>query len=324
MIPKRIHYCRFRQKGRDTFVDVAKGIGMLMIVRIHTEVFTTIPCPYPIIAVPLFFFLSGFYDNTTKPLKEWLPKTFKSLFLVGVIWVLISFTYLSILSYAKNRTFHIEFSWENPVMAGGVEWFLFALFFAKIAMWGIHRSKLPHWFILIILIGLGGVISRIDLPLLLDEGIAALPFYYAGFACYPYLKKHIKCLRWPALLGIACIFIMQMNWFPILLVPYSNKPIYLYPIFFLMTLLSFMTILWLGHLLQHQEWLAKFGRQTLGILVIHPLLLHTCAISFNRLFVKGSVVWIITFLIAYVIVCIASYMFTHWIKKHTPILLGNF
>jgi fucose 4-O-acetylase-like acetyltransferase len=63
-------------KDRDTFVDIAKGIGMLMIVRIHTEVFSTISCPYPIIAVPLFFFLSGFYDNTTKPLKEWLPKSF--------------------------------------------------------------------------------------------------------------------------------------------------------------------------------------------------------------------------------------------------------
>ena len=310
-------------KDRDTFVDIAKGIGMLMIVRIHTEVFNTISCPYPIIAVPLFFFLSGFYDNTTKPLKEWLPKTFRSLFVVGVIWVLISFAYLSLLSYAKDRTFHMEFSWENPVIAGGVEWFLFALFLAKIVMWTIHRSRLPHWLILAILIGLGGVISRIDLPLLLDEGIAALPFYYAGFVCYPYIKKYLTYLKWPALFGMVCIILMQMNWFPILLVPYSDKPIVMYPVFFLMTLLSFMTILWLGYILQHQEWLAKFGRQTLGVLVIHPLLLHTCAISFNRLFVKGSTIWIVTFLMAYVVVCVVSYMFTRWICNHMPYLLGQ-
>lgn len=114
-----------------------------------------------------------------------------------------------------------------------------------------------------------------------------------------------------------------MNWFPTVLVPYSDKPIIMYPVFFLMTLLSFMTILWLGHLLQHQEWLAKFGRQTLGVLVIHPLLLHTCAILFNRLFVKGSTIWIVRFLMAYVVVCVVSYMFTRWFSNHMPYILGQ-
>lgn len=307
---------------RDTFVDIAKGIGMLMIVRIHTEVFNTISCPYPIIAVPLFFFLSGFYDNTTKPLKEWLPKTFQSLFLVGVIWVLISFTYLSLLSYIKDHTIFVDFSWENPVIAGGVEWFLFALFLAKLGMWIIHRSRLPHWLVLTILIGLGGGMSRIDLPLLIDEGIAALPFYYAGFICYPYIKKHLTYLKWPALFGMVCIFLMQMNWFPYVLVPYSDKPIIMYPVFFLMTLLSFMSILWLGNLLQHQEWLTKFGRQTLGVLVIHPLISHTIAVSLNRLFEVGSTIWMVSFLLAYIMICLVSYYLTIYINKHISFLLG--
>ena len=311
------------RKNRDTFVDVAKGISMLMIVRIHTEVFSSISCPYPIIAVPFFFFLSGFYDNTYKPIKEWLPKTFRSLFAVGVIWVLISFVYLSLLSYVKDRTVNISFSIENPIIAGGVQWFLFALFYAKLLMWVIHKIKLPSWLTFAMLVVFGGAISRIDLPLLFDEGIAALPFYYAGFVCYPLIKKHLTYLKWPALFGIASIFLMQMNWFPALLVPYSYRSIVMYPVFFLMTWLSFMTILWLGQLLQHQEWLAKFGRQTLGILVIHPLLLHTCAIGLNRLFVKESAIWIITFLVAYVIVCFASYLFTLWINNHMPYLLGQ-
>lgn len=45
---------------RDEFVDVAKGIAMLLVVRIHTEVFGVINAPYPVIAVPFFFFISGF------------------------------------------------------------------------------------------------------------------------------------------------------------------------------------------------------------------------------------------------------------------------
>ena len=309
-------------KKRDVFVDVAKGIGMLMIIRIHTEVFSSISCPYPIIAVPLFFFLSGFYDNTDIPVNEWLPQTFRRLFFVGVVWVLISFAYLSLLSFIKDRTVHIIFSFYHPVIAGGVEWFLFALFYAKLLMWVIHRIKIPSWVVFTMLILFGGTISRIDLPLLFDEGIAALPFYYAGFVCYPLIKKHLTYLKWLALLGIACIFLMQMNWFPTVLVPYCEKPIVMYPVFFLMTWLSFMTILWLGYLLQHQEWLAKFGRQTLGVLVIHPLISHTVAVSLNRFFEVGSTIWIVSFLLAYIMICFASYLLTIYINKHISFLLG--
>lgn len=229
---------------------------------------------------------------------------------------------MSLLSYVKDRSVEFNFSIENPIIAGGVEWFLFALFFAKLGMWTIHRCRLPHWLILTILIGLGGVISRIDFPLLLDEGIAALPFYYAGFTCYPYLKKHLTYLKWPALLGVACIFLMQKNWFPSVLVPYSYKPGAMYPVFFLMTLLSFMTILWLGYLLQHQEWLAKFGRQTLGVLVIQPLISHTIAVSLNRLFEAGSTIWIASFLLAYIMICFTSYYMTIYINTHISFLLG--
>ena len=39
-------------KQRDLYVDVAKGIAMLLVVRIHSEVFGVLQVPYPIIAVP--------------------------------------------------------------------------------------------------------------------------------------------------------------------------------------------------------------------------------------------------------------------------------
>ena len=56
---------------RDNFVDVAKGIGILLIVCIHTEVFVVIGMPLTFIAVPVFFFMSGFYDRSEKPISKW-------------------------------------------------------------------------------------------------------------------------------------------------------------------------------------------------------------------------------------------------------------
>lgn len=310
-------------KERDLFVDVAKGIGMLMIVRIHTEVFNTISCPYPIIAVPLFFFLSGFYDNTNKPFKEWFPKSFKRLFMVGVIWCLIDFIFLLLISFFKERTIHVNFFVENSFLAAGVQWFLFALFFAKLGMWAIRKSRIPRWPILCVLIAFGGCISRIDLPPLIDEGLDALSFYYAGYVLFPYIKKNVNLIKWPAFLGMFCMLAMPMSWFPNALVPYRTFPVAIYPVFFIMVLLSFATFLWLSQILCHQDWLAKFGRQTLGVLVIHPILLHTMAIIMNRAFEVGSALWIAISLCVYVIICIISYYLALFVTKYAPFFLGG-
>lgn len=307
---------------RDEYVDVAKGIAMLLVVRIHAEVFGVIHTPYPVIAVPFFFFLSGFYDNTDKPLTIWLPKTFKRLFLVGVIWVLISFAYISLLHYIKDRTVEINCTWQDPLIGGGVTWFLFALFYAKCFTWLISQTHISKWIVLSVLFIFGGWLSRVNLPLLIDEGIAALPFYYAGKAGYPYIKSNWEVIKWLAIIGLCCILLMPMDWFPWMFVSYANKSPLLYPVFFLMTMCSFATLLWISKKLEKQKWLAKYGTQTLGILVLHPLMLHTCAVTLNRIMVKSSMPWIVTFFGCYIIVCILSYYCSLWISKHFPIFLG--
>lgn len=312
------------EKQRDTFVDVAKGIAMLLVVRIHTEVFGSIHAPYPIIAVPLFFFLSGFYDNTDKPLKVWLPKAFRSLFLTGIIWALITIFYSSLLNYLKDRTINLGRLYGMLWTGGGVMWFLFALFWAKCGMWIVGKSRLPVWIALPLLLVWAVLVPRINLPLLLDEGIAALPFYYLGHVLYPWISKRQGGGLLLALIGMGCILLMPMSWFPWFLVPYSaDHPMLLYPLCFTMTVLSFFPVLWIGNRLSEWKWLSAYGTQTLGILVLHPLMLHTCAVALNRLFVPGSVVWVAVFLMAYVLVCILSYYFSVWIGKHFPILLGR-
>ena len=266
---------------------------------------------------------TGFYDNTDKPLKKWLPKSFRRLFLVGLMWIFISFVYLSLLHYIKDGTIPISFSLNRPIIAGGVTWFLFALFYAKCLTWLVTKTRIPKLLAVILLVLFGGWISRFDLPLLIDEGIGALPFYYAGKISYPYIKSHINQSWWLALLGLACILLMPMDWFPWVFISYTEKTAYLYPCLFMMTACSFMTVLWLSKKLENQKWLANFGQQTLGILVLHPLLLHSCVIILNRVMVKGTMPWIITFLGCYVLVCILCYYLSVLISKHIPILLGG-
>ena len=308
---------------RDTFVDVAKGIAMLMVVRIHTEVFGEINAPYPIIAVPLFFFLSGFYDKSNRPIKEWLTKAFKSLIITAIIWIVIKTLYLGVLSYIKDGSYpHSAISFIGSFKPG-VMWFLFALFYAKIGMWIAYKTKLPDYILFPLSMFLGAIVYKTNLPLLIDEGIAALPFYYLGKICYPYIKNDSYYLKWFAIIGVLCLIPMSMSWFPTLLVPVSSWiSLYMYPVYFFMVVFSFATVIWLSKKLENQKWLSNYGTQTLGILVLHPLMLHTIAIVLNRIFEKGSTPWIIIFIVAYVIVCVLSYYLSLLISKYCPILLG--
>ena len=201
-------------------------------------------------------------------------------------------------------------------------WFLFALFYAKCWTWLIGKTKLPSYVIMSLLILLGGAISRYDLPLLMDEGIAAIPFYYFGKITYPLINKQCEKMKWPSFIGVICILLMPMSFFPHVLVPYASHSILYYPLFYAMTICSFATLLYIGKKLERQEWLSNFGTQSLGILVLHPLMLHTCVVIANRVMDFGSIPWIAVLLVCYVIVCIMCYYISKWISRHVPILFG--
>ena len=120
-------------KQRDLYVDVAKGLCMLLIICIHTEVFSVIGMRFTFIAVPMFFFMSGFYDRSEKPMMEWLPKTAYRLIRPAVIWIIIGGLFMRILSYVKTGMIEpYVFNWQNPQNGNGPVWFLIALLYAKI------------------------------------------------------------------------------------------------------------------------------------------------------------------------------------------------
>lgn len=49
--------------NRDLYVDVAKGLGILLIACIHTEVFGVVDYALTFIAVPVFFLMSTCWRN---------------------------------------------------------------------------------------------------------------------------------------------------------------------------------------------------------------------------------------------------------------------
>ena len=313
-----------QNRKRDTYVDVAKAIGILLIVSIHTEVFGVMGYPLSFIAVPVFFFMSGFYDRAEKNIGQWFPKSLRTLILPAIIWILIVTTYGKLLGYVKDRSWgEIPFSLYNITGGNGPAWFLFALLYTKVLIWGLMKIKMPKFVLWggSLLIGYAGM--NINMPLLLDEGCAALPLYVTGKLSYPYLRKIMenKGLLVAGVIAL-CLYLWHLVSFTI--VPQSNgnfAPYYLVALGLM--LLCFVPFLFISEKLQNQKWLVSLGQHSLGIMLLHAPMCHTAAVILNRVFEPASLYWIVSFLIAYVCIVFVSYWGTVLIERYIPILLGK-
>ena len=311
-------------KNRDTYVDVAKGIGIMLIICINTEVFSVIGNPLSFIAVPVFFLMSGFYDRAERKFEQWFPKSLRTLILPAVVWILIATAYIKLLGYVKDR------SWgENPFslysMTGdnGPAWFLFALLYTKVLTWGLIKLKIPKFVLWgsSLLIGYAGM--NINMPLLFDEGCAALPLYVTGKLVYPYLREIMenKGLLVAGIIAL-CLYLWHLVSF--MIVPQSNgnfAPYYLVALGLM--LLCFVPFLFISEKLQSQKWLVSLGQHSLGIMLLHAPMCHTAAVILNRVFEPASLYWIVSFLIAYVCIVFVSYWCTILIERYVPIMLGK-
>lgn len=146
------------QRQRDSFVDVAKGLCMLLIICIHTEVFSVIGMPITFIAVPMFFFMSGFYDRSDKPLAKWGAKALRTILLPAAIWVVAGAAYAELLGFMKSRELNpLHFNLFNPCEGNGPAWFLMALLYAKFFMWLLMKLNISKTLLLLTAVALGFV-----------------------------------------------------------------------------------------------------------------------------------------------------------------------
>lgn len=311
-------------KERDSYIDVAKGLAMLLIVRIHTECMGPLGVPYPIIAVPLFFFLSGLYDRSERPIAQWLPKSVKSLVVTGLIWNTIGYLYKMLLQYIKDGNPNWECILEWPFAGDGTVWFLAVLFVTKLLTAMLVKLPFPKVGLFLLTLVIAWVSSLYHPYVLIDRVLTALPLYCGGKLAYPYLSKLIENKLLIGL-GVLClIYIWQFD-YPYTLVELSlSTNGWYYPLYLGMTFAAFIPCLYIATILQNWQWMANYGTKTLGTLVLHPLMLHTCAITLNRDFVPESTTWFVCFVIAYVIVCVLCYYLTIIIERYCPILLGKF
>lgn len=121
-------------KNRITYIDLAKGIGIIMVVWAHAN------GPYRNyiyqMHMPFFFLISGYLYNNRSGSGEFIRKRFQSLYVPFVFWNILSHTTKSLLHHIRLRSIliydkNILLTLERDGQFFGASWFLAALFLVE-------------------------------------------------------------------------------------------------------------------------------------------------------------------------------------------------
>lgn len=191
--------------GRYEFIDLAKGICILLVVYFHTC--SAGPEPISVMLnsfrMPLYFVLSGIFFSRYNGIVDFIIRKTNKLLIPFIFWWLFSFVLISLMSsiagYGISWDYlsHILFEdvrCNNPI------WFLLSLYFCGIIFYliTIISEKYNHHLLLLVLLssivgGFGFFFGKfgVNLPFWIDSSMTALPFYAFGFC----LRKETDFLQ---------------------------------------------------------------------------------------------------------------------------------
>lgn len=263
---------------RDSTLDIAKGIGIFLVVLGHFAIFASPLYHYIyLFHMPLFFFISGMFYKTIS-LKEIFIKKTKRL----LIPYLFYWFFGHIVQYSGNIILFHDLTLKDMnfnLFVGGVLWFL-------ISLWSIHLicaiANLIdniHAYILYAIISVIGIVlgyNNIRLPFYLSQTMLMLPFFllgrvfnkticFKGKTLYECLSSY-GIISWPFFIAIS-IYLIPCGFMDV------NGPIIPNILQFFITPLSGITIILIlskqFSFLWKKLMIDKLGKNSLQILGIH-------------------------------------------------------
>lgn len=290
-------------KKRIEFIDLAKGVCILLVIMIHTDVNVDFP-GLQAMRMPLYFILSGLFFKDYGGFFNLLIKKTNKILIPFLFFYLASYIVFYLVGWLSPNLIKSEASgifdlftqrqlFNNPI------WFLLALFWANLMYCLISLITKNEWLRGSIVLGIGGIgvllgTYHIFLPCYVDSAMSALPFFYFGYLLkktpllYPNQYDKYNVLWILLLYGVAlCID----RWF-------DNPHIYFsmniitgnWILGIILSLSSVMAVLFLCKIIKRLPFISYFGRYSIIPLCTHHLIyrpLKYMLIEFN---VSGGVI----------------------------------
>lgn len=228
------------QKLRLKYFDIAKGIGIFMVVYAHASApFSSYINKFH---MPLFFLISGLLYNSRDNFKEYSVKKIKSLYIPFVFWNVLA-SVINIIATGDVGTYSkfivkIFLTLAKDGQFFGATWFLGALFVVsllyKFIDLRIPENKYKPIIIFVFFLVAAGVGFIITLPYLLSRTLILSFFFAAGALSKRYMDKLKRYDTFIVMIICLIIFIITGNWN----IVNMGKNIYSNPILFVIC--SFM------------------------------------------------------------------------------------
>lgn len=188
-------------QNRIESIDIAKGIGILLMVMGHTGFGDEFDKFINTFHMPLFFFVSGYFyrPDKTRDFKQYLVHQINVLIVPYIIFAI----FYEILHYFFTGEFSIHYflkslvsSNHNRIDVAGALWFLLALFSGKILYCLVeHRIKgiLNQTIVISIISFTAMTLRRFDLmfPLCIDTALSMLIILHVGYLLYIFRDKRL-------------------------------------------------------------------------------------------------------------------------------------
>ena len=191
------------QKDRIAYLDIAKAIGILLVVFAHINIKGLAYQTFYSFHIPLFFILAGMTFRSEGTFREFISKKTRRLILPYIAYSLITFAWYALVevkmpeftALTRNQTVFgafmeiflargsVDFLQHNPAL-----WFIPCLFITEMIYFGLCRLKKQYKIIAAVVLGVVGYIFTLDfMPQIFRElpwqaGVAfvAIPFMLFG------------------------------------------------------------------------------------------------------------------------------------------------
>lgn len=300
------------EKKRIEFIDLAKGVCILMVVVGHT-IYFRIP-GLNSMRMPLYFILSGLF------FKDY--GGFINLLLKKINKILVPFLFFYLMGYLL---FYL-FEWLTPGLIksdarsildvftqrqwfNGPIWFLLALFWANL-MFCIVSLNIKKEAIRALIVGCIGVFgaalgkTEVFLPCNIDSAMTAIPFFYFGYLLKKtpllYPNKYDKFnLLWVMLLYAVSVEI-EIAFDNPRLGFHSNFIVGNYFVILCISITSVMAALFLCKIVKGLPFVSYFGRYSIIPLCVHHLIYRPIKLLLAQFNIsEGGYVAILTILICW-------------------------
>jgi fucose 4-O-acetylase-like acetyltransferase len=273
-------------KPRIEFVDLAKGVCILLVIAWHCSAFADeIPNVSRLIRMPLYFVISGLFYKDYGGWLLTIVKKVNRLIIPFVFFFLLSYAFLAIgrrLGLIEHSDSDITDLFYHRDIYNVALWFLLCLFNINVIFTLLRLLSVNEIYLAVVSIACGGVgywlsVSGLYLPFYVDTALTAMPMFYFGHLLSRTKLLYPSRLDWWGMLCGALILVVVYIVYNSLecraFVYYHNR---LECNFLVADLLSIAGVFGLLMVLKPIKWLpvvSMIGRYSIVALCLHNMLL---------------------------------------------------